>query len=76
MGISFLFSFPLASLFFSAICKASSDNNFAFLHFFFLNRHLAGGTTAESGNAAGIPADTVPGRQGTGTEYGSAGKTS
>ena len=24
---------PLASLFFSAICKASSDNHFAFLHF-------------------------------------------
>ena len=31
MGISFLFSFPLASLLFSAICKASSDNYFAFL---------------------------------------------
>ena len=28
--------FPLASLLFSAICKASSDNHFAFLHFFFL----------------------------------------
>ena len=27
---------PLASLLFSAICKASSDNHFAFLHFFFL----------------------------------------
>ena len=27
---------PLASLFFSAICKASSDNHFAFLHFFSL----------------------------------------
>ena len=26
---------PLASLLFSAICKASSDNHFAFLHFFF-----------------------------------------
>ena len=31
MGISFLFPLPLASLLFSAICKASSDNNFAFL---------------------------------------------
>ena len=30
MGISFLF----ASLLFTAICKASSDNHFAFLHFF------------------------------------------
>ena len=27
---------PLAPLLFSAICKASSDNHFAFLHFFFL----------------------------------------
>ena len=27
---------PFASLHFSAICKASSDNHFAFLHFFFL----------------------------------------
>ena len=27
---------PLASLLFPAICKASSDNHFAFLHFFFL----------------------------------------
>ena len=33
MGISFLFSLPLASLLFSAICKVSSDNHclFAFL---------------------------------------------
>ena len=30
MGISFLFT----SLRFTAICKASSDNHFAFLHFF------------------------------------------
>ena len=34
MGISFLFSLLLASLLFTAICKASSDNHFAFLHFF------------------------------------------
>ena len=40
MGISFLFSFALASLLFSALCKASSDNNFAFLHFFFLGMVL------------------------------------
>ena len=31
---------PLASLLFSAICKASSDNHFAFLHFFFLRMVL------------------------------------
>ena len=31
---------PLASLLFSAICKASSDNHFSFLHFFFLGMVL------------------------------------
>ena len=31
---------PLTSLLFSAICKASSDNHFAFLHFFFLGDGL------------------------------------
>ena len=36
MGISFLFSFAFAFLFFTAICKASSDSHIAFLHFFFL----------------------------------------
>ena len=41
MGITFPFSpLPLASLLFSAICKASSDNHFAFLHFFFLGMVL------------------------------------
>ena len=41
MGIYLSFSpLPLASLLFSAICKASSDNHFAFLHFFFLGMVL------------------------------------
>ena len=31
---------PLASLLFSAICNISSDNHFAFLHFFFLGMVL------------------------------------
>ena len=31
---------PLVSLLFSAICKPSSDNHFAFLHFFFLGMVL------------------------------------
>ena len=31
---------PLASLLFLANCKASSDNHFAFLHFFFLGMVL------------------------------------
>ena len=34
MGMSFLFSFAFTSLLFTAICKASSDSHFAFLHFF------------------------------------------
>ena len=34
------FPLPLASLLFSAICKAASDNHFAFLHFFFLGMVL------------------------------------
>ena len=33
-------SLPFASLLFSAICKASSDKRFAFLHFFFLRMVL------------------------------------
>ena len=36
MGIFFFSPLPLESLLFSAICKASSDNHFTFLHFFFL----------------------------------------
>jgi len=40
MGIYFLFSFAFPSLLFSAICKASSENHFAFLHFFFLGMVL------------------------------------
>ena len=35
-GIYFIFSFAFASLLFSAICKASWVNHFAFLHFFLL----------------------------------------
>ena len=31
---------PFASLLFLAMCKASSDNHFAFLHFFFLGDAL------------------------------------
>ena len=32
--------YPLASLLFTAICKASSDSHFAFLHFLFLGMVL------------------------------------
>ena len=40
MSISFLSPLPSVSPLFSIICKASSDNYFAFLHFFFLGRVL------------------------------------
>ena len=45
MGLSFLFSFSLASLLFLAICKASSDNHFAMLNFFFCGMVLDGGNS-------------------------------
>ena len=38
--IQMLISFLFTSLLFSAICKASSDNQFDFLHFFFLGMIL------------------------------------
>ena len=37
---SFLFSFAFSSLLFTAICKASPDSHFAFLHFFSLEMVL------------------------------------
>ena len=40
MGISFLFSFSFTSLLLIAICKASSDNHFSFMHFFSLGMVL------------------------------------
>ena len=39
---------PLASILFSAICKASSDKHFAFFHFFFLGMVLITATCAMS----------------------------
>ena len=40
MLISFLFSFAFRFSYFTAICKASSDSHFAFLHFFFMGMVL------------------------------------
>ena len=40
MGVSFLSPLLLASLLFTAICKASSESHFAFLPFFFLGMVL------------------------------------
>ena len=60
MGISFLF----ASLLFSAICKAASDNHFAFLHLFLLGLVLV--TTscsmlqASAHSSSGILSDLIP----------------
>ena len=38
---------PFTSLLFSAICKASLDNHFAFLHFFFLGAQMVKNPPAE-----------------------------
>ena len=40
ISVSFLYILPFASFLFSAICKTSSDNHFAFLRFFFLGMVL------------------------------------
>ena len=40
MGISFLFVLAFTSLLFTVVCKASSHNHFAFLHFLFLGMVL------------------------------------
>ena len=42
---------PLASLLFTAICKAFSDNNFAFFHFFFLSMVLITASCTISGTS-------------------------
>ena len=69
MGISFLFSsdfhFSSSSFFFStAICKASSDSHFAFLHFFFLATFLIPISCTMSltyiHSSSGILSDLVP----------------
>ena len=46
---------PFASLLFTAICKASSDNHFAFLHFFFLGMVLIPDKTGSAGEGNGKP---------------------
>src|SRR5574337_762474 len=46
---------PFASLLFTAICKASSDKHFAFLHFFFLGMVLIPDKTWSTGEGNGKP---------------------
>ena len=59
MGISFLFSFAFHFSFFSAICKASSDNHFAFLHFFSVGMVLITASCAMSWTFIHSSSDTV-----------------
>ena len=50
---------PLASLLFSAICKASSDNCFAFLHFFFFGMLLITASCMMSWTSVHSSSDTL-----------------
>ena len=59
-GINLSFSpLPLASLLYSAICKASSDNHFAFLHLFFLGMVLIAASCTMSGTSVHNPSGTL-----------------
>ena len=49
----------LASLLFTAICKASSDSHFAFLHFFFLGMVLIPASYTVSGTSVHSSSDTL-----------------
>ena len=65
MGIYLSFCpLPFASLLFVAVCKASSDNHFAFLHFFFLRMVLITALCTMSGtsihSSSGTLSDLVP----------------
>ena len=55
---------PFASLLFSAICKASSDNHFAFMHLFFLEMVLitASHTMSQTSihSSSGTLSDIIP----------------
>ena len=50
---------PLASLLFSALCKASSDNHFGFLHFFFLGMVLITAFCTMSGTSVHSSSGTL-----------------
>ena len=57
---SFLFSFASMSRLFSAICKASSDNHFAFLYFFFLSMFLITASSTMSQTSVHCLSDLIP----------------
>ena len=52
-------SLPFISLLFSAICKSSSDNHFAFLHFFFLGTVLITASCTMSRTPVHSSSDTL-----------------
>ena len=54
---------PVAPLLFSAICKASSDNHFAFLHFFFLGMDLITASCTMSQTSVHGSSDTLADQQ-------------
>ena len=61
--LSLLFFSQLTSLLFTAICKASSDNYFAFLHFFFLEMVLITASWMSQSSihsSSGILSDLIP----------------
>ena len=66
LGLSFPFSlsFPFPSLPSSAVCKASLDNHFAFLHYFFLGMVLIPASCTMSRNfvhsSSGTLSDIIP----------------
>ena len=59
MLISFLSPLLFTSLLFTAICKASSDSYFAFLHFFFLGMVLIAASSTVSGTSVHSSSGTL-----------------
>ena len=59
LGISFPFSLPFPFLLSSAIGKASSDNHFAFLHFFFLRMVLATASPVQCNEPPSLSSGTI-----------------
>ena len=59
MNISFFPPFLFASLFFTTICKASSNNHFTFLHLFFLGIVLFTASCTMSRTSVHSSSDTL-----------------
>ena len=59
LDICFPFTLPFASVLSSAICKASSDNNLAFLHFFVFGVVLVSASCAMLQTSFHITSDTL-----------------